>query len=107
MKRFISNYTILACGQELINHITTTSDDGTLLSIETFERELGNTVYVALPLCVVATSDVARVESAFRESVSRDFFKRKLVELNISRPKPGTVVAILKLDFARNIIIKL
>lgn len=107
MKRFISNYTILADGNEVINHITTVGDDGRLISIQPFERELGNTVYVALPLCVVATSDVARVESAFRESASRDFFKRKLVELNISRPKPGTVVAILKLDFARNIIIKL
>lgn len=107
MKRFITNYTILPNGQELINHITTVNDDGTLLSIEAFDRELGNTIYVPVPLCVVALSDAPRVERVFHESPSRYYFKEKLVWQDATLVQPGTLVAVMKLDFARNTIIKL
>lgn len=104
MKRFISNYTIFPNGEEVINHITTVNDDGTLRSIEPFDRELGNTIYVPQPLCIAATGDVTMVEQAFHESPSRDYFKKKLVELDATKPLPGALVAVVKLDFANNIL---
>ena len=104
MKRFISNYTILSSGEEVVNHIITLNDDGTLQSIEPFDRELGNTIYVPQPLCVAATGDVTTVEQVFHESPSRDYFKKKLVGLNATKPLPGALVAVVRLDFANNIL---
>ena len=62
MKRFISNYTILTSGKEYINHITTITDDNKLLSIEPFDRELGNTRYVPTPLCVTTSDHYNKVK---------------------------------------------
>ena len=104
MKRYISNYTILGSGDEVINHITTVDDEGRLLSIEPFDRELGNTVYVPQPLCVVATGDIHLVEQAFDESASRKQLKQHLAALKASHPHQGDAVAVLRLDFAHNII---
>lgn len=104
MKRFISNYTFFPSGEEAINHITTVNDDGTLRSVEPFDRELGNTIYVPQPLCVVATSEVSMVEQVFHESPSRDYFKKRLVELKVTKPLPGSLVAVMRLDFANNIL---
>lgn len=104
MKRFITNYTIFPNGEEVINHITTVNDDDTLRSIEPFDRELGNTIYVPQPLCIAAASDVTMVEHVFHESPSRDYFKKKLVEFDATKPQPGASVAVVRLDFAHNIL---
>lgn len=104
MKRFISNYTILGSGEERVNHITTVDDDGRLISILPFDRELGNTVYVPQPLCVVAACEAHRVEEAFGESASREQLKQLLVNLKVSQPQAGTPVMVLRLNFAHNII---
>ena len=104
MKRFISNYTIFPSGEEVVNHITTINDDGTMRSVEPFDRELGNTIYVPQPLCIVAIGDMPQVEQVFHESPSRAYFKKKLVELNATKPQPDTLVAVMKLDFAHNIL---
>lgn len=104
MKRFISNYTILGDGKELVNHITTVDDEGRLISVLPFDRELGNTVYVPQPLCVAAISELHHVEEAFAESASRKQLKQRLVKLKVSQPQAGTPVMVLRLDFAHNII---
>ncbi|MBP5688899.1 MAG: hypothetical protein J6X22_09715 [Muribaculaceae bacterium] len=104
MKRFISNYTILGDGEELVNHITTVDDNGRLISVLPFDRELGNTVYVPQPLCVAANSELHLVEEAFAESASRKQLKQRLVKLKVSQPHAGTPVMVLRLDFAHNII---
>ena len=107
MKRYISNYTILGNGQEVINHITTVDDDGQLISILPFDRELGNTVYVPEPLCVTASSEVERVAKAFEDSASRQQLKQLLAALNSPRAQKGETVAVLRLNFAHNIIRKI
>ncbi|MBR5118246.1 MAG: hypothetical protein IK100_06330 [Muribaculaceae bacterium] len=104
MKRYISNYTILGNGEEVINHITTVGDDGKLISILPFDRELGNTVYVPQPLCVATTSDLQLVEKTFHESASRQQLKQQLASLKTSRPQKGDSVLVLQLDFAHNLI---
>lgn len=102
MKRYISNYTILGNGEEVINHITTVGDDGALVSIEPFDRELGNTVYVPQPLCVTAISEIEIVKKAFEECASRQQLKQRLAALKVSRPQQGEAVAVLQLNFAQN-----
>ena len=104
MKRYISNYTILGNGDEVINHITTVGDNGQLISILPFDRELGNTVYVPEPLCVTASSEVERVAKAFEDSASRQQLKQLLAALNSPRAQKGETVAVLRLNFAHNII---
>ncbi|MBR5639308.1 MAG: hypothetical protein IKW83_06030 [Muribaculaceae bacterium] len=104
MKRYISNYTILGNGEEVINHITTVGDDGALISIEPFDRELGNTVYVPQPLCVAASGEIELVKKTFKECASRQQLKQRLAALNTSRPQQGNTVLVLRLDFAHNII---
>lgn len=104
MKRFISNYTILADGNELVNHITTLDDDGRLISVLPFDRELGNTIYVPQPICVAATNHIHQVEKAFKESASRQQLKMQLAALNISLPRQGDSTTVMRLDFANNII---
>ena len=104
MKRYISNYTILGNGDEVINHITTVGDDGQLISILPFDRELGNTVYVPEPLCVTASSEVERVAKAFEDSASRQQLMQLLAALNSPRAQKGETVAVLRLNFAHNII---
>ena len=78
MKRFISNYTILGNGNEVINHIVTTGDDGKLISILPFDREMANTCYVPQPLCVVALCNKADVEHIILECGSREQLKQHL-----------------------------
>lgn len=102
MKRYISNYTILSNGDELINHITTVGDDGCLISILPFDRELGNTAYVPQPLCVVATNDLQLIEKTFHECASRQQLKQQLAALSSSSPQQGATVAVLQLNFAQN-----
>lgn len=102
MKRYISNYTILGNGEEVINHITTVGDDGKLISILPFDRELGNTVYVPQPLCVVAASELQLIENTFHECASRQQLKQRLTALKISSPQQGEAVAVLQLNFAQN-----
>ena len=104
MKRYISNYTILGNGEEFINHITTVSDDGALISIEPFDRELGNTIYVPAPLCVATTSQIELVRKAFEQCASRQQLKQRLAELKIAPPQQGDSIAVLRLDFAHNLI---
>ena len=107
MKRFISNYTITGSGEEFINHITTVDDEGRLVSILPFDRELGNTIYVPEPLCVVTTDDANFVEEAFRDSASREQLKRRLKDMETSQPQSGISVMVLRLDFAHNILNRL
>ena len=104
MKRYISNYTILGNGEEVINHITTVGDDGKLISILPFDRELGNTVYVPQPLCVAASGENELVKKTFKECASRQQLKQQLAELGTSRPKQGETVAVLQLNFAQNCV---
>ena len=107
MKRFISNYTITGSGEEFINHITTVDDEGRLVSILPFDRELGNTIYVPEPLCVVATEDLPLVEEAFGDSASREQLKRRLLRQNRPQPQAGLPVLVMRLDFAHNILNRL
>ena len=107
MKRFISNYTLTGSGEEFINHITTVDDEGRLVSILPFDRELGNTIYVPEPLCVVATDDVPLVEEAFGDCASRQQLKKRLLKHNRPQPQAGSPVLVLKLDFAHNILNRL
>ncbi len=108
MRRYIANYTIISSrGVELINHIITVGDDGRLISIEAFDRELANTCYVPHPLCVASIKDVANVECVFFDSGSREQFRTRLAELNLSRVCHGTPVSVLRLDFAHNMITKI
>ena len=104
MKRYISNYTILGNGEEVINHITTVGDDGKLISILPFDRELGNTVYVPQPICIADSSDLQLVENTFHECASRQQLKQHLAALETSRPQHGDTVTVLQLDFAHNIV---
>lgn len=99
MKRYISNYTILASGDEVINHITTINDDGTLRSIAPFDRELGNTVYVPVPLCVATPQCLKRVEEAFLASISREHFKTLLSQAHITSAQTGDDAIVLSLNF--------
>lgn len=99
MKRFISNYTIMSDGEEVINHITTVGDDGKLISINPFDRELGNTVYVPQPLCVAATCAIKQVEKAFLAATSRENFKSLLSQEKVMPPKTGNVAIVLSLNF--------
>ena len=107
MKRYISNYTILGNGEEVINHITTVDNDGKLISILPFDRELGNTVYVPVPLCVTATSSLRKVEKAFLAATSREHFKTLLSEAKITSPEAGTNTSVLSLNFNTKILTKL
>ena len=107
MPRFISNYTILANGQLLINHITTIDDDGTLISIEPFDRELGNTIYVPQPICITNCFNLHIIEETFINSASRQQLELNLATLNLSHPQPGDNVAVMRLDFARNTLTQL
>ncbi len=107
MKRFIANYTITGSGVELINHITTVDDEGRLVSILPFDRELGNTAYVPEPLCVVAASEVRLVEEAFASSPSHRQLVSRLAIHQVSQPQPSTPVVVLRLDFAHNIMTRL
>ena len=107
MKRFISNYTITSRGEEFINHITTVDDEGRLVSIQPFDRELGNTIYVPEPLCVVATNDALLVERAFGDSASREQLKQRLIKQNTPQLQIGTPVLVLRLNFAHNILNRL
>lgn len=102
MRRFISNYTITGSGEEFVNHIITVDDEGRLVSILPFDRELGNTVYVPEPLCVACTSDIHLVEEAFAECASREQLKRRLVSIETTPLQAGTSVNVLRLDFAHN-----
>ena len=104
MKRYISNYTILGNGEEVINHITTVTDDGALISILPFDRELGNTVYVPQPLCVAASGEIELVKKAFKDCASRQQLKQQLAALKVLRPQQGDTVFVLRLDFANKII---
>ncbi|MBO4722166.1 MAG: hypothetical protein J5629_04450 [Muribaculaceae bacterium] len=104
MKRYISNYTILGNGEEIINHITTVGDDGKLISILPFDRELGNTVYVPQPLCIATNIDLQLIEKTFHECASRQQLKQQLATLKTSHPQHGDTVAVLQLDFAHNIV---
>lgn len=99
MRRYISNYTILINGDEVINHITTVSDDGCLISILPFDRELGNTIYVPNPLCIASSDTLEQVKAAFLAATSREHFKTLLAESNIMCPKTGDKAMVLSLDF--------
>lgn len=101
MRRYISNYTILASGEERVNHITTLDDDGKLISIEPFDRELGNTLYVPIPLCVALAGSVEQIIEVFQRSASRRQFKQLLAATHLSWPQDG-VMTVLALDFAHN-----
>ena len=107
MRRFISIYTILSNGDEVINHITTIDDDGNLISIKPFERELGNTVYVPQPLCIATTSALDQVEKAFNESASRRQLRQRLATINTSNAQQGDPVVVLRLNFAHNTLTQL
>ncbi|MBQ3323733.1 MAG: hypothetical protein IJG81_02690 [Muribaculaceae bacterium] len=107
MKRFISNYTILADGNEVINHITTVGDDGRLISIQPFDRELGSTIYVPQPLCVATTSCLQIIQEAFNESASRQQLKQRLATINNHSAQQGDNVVVLRLDFAHNTLTQL
>lgn len=104
MKRYISNYTILNNGEQVINHITTVGDDGRFISVMPFDRELGNTVYVPQPLCVAIKSDIPLIEDTFHRCASRQQLTQQLQALKLSKPQQGDDVAVLRLDFAHNII---
>jgi len=104
MRRYISNYTILSDGEEVINHITTVDDEGKLISIMPFDRELGNTVYVPAPLCIATASDMQLVKEIFEGCKSRQLFKQRLATLKASRPKQGDKTVVLRLNFALNSI---
>lgn len=108
MKRYISNYTILSSGKVFINHITTVNDDGTLLSIEPFDRELGNTHYVPTPLCIATASGYNRIKSVFLACASREQFTQCLRDTcKCQEIEAGTAVIILNLDFSSKTITKL
>lgn len=116
MKRFIANYTILVSGQQLINHITTVASDGTLIAIAPFDHELASTIYVPQPLCVAPSSALKAVEAAFHKATSRLHFMQLLQATHTpnppsrtttAAPQPGDAVAVLRLDFARNILTQL
>lgn len=104
MKRYISNYTLLANGEEFINHITTVGDDGKLASILPFDRELGNTIYVPTPLCVAAKDALDQVNELFLDATSREHFKAMLAKNNINSPCTGDEVMVLALDFNRKLL---
>ena len=104
MKRYISNFTILPDGTELINHITTLGDDGKLMSILPFDRELGNTRYVPTVLCVARAADCAQVEKVFKEASSRERFAELLCQGGMVAPQEGEKTLVLCLDFRTKII---
>lgn len=99
MKRYISNYTILGNGEEVINHITSVGDDGKMISIQPFDRELGNTIYVPLPLCVASNGTLTLVKEAFLNATSRVHFKTLLTKTGLMRPNTGDDTTVLALDF--------
>ncbi len=101
MRRYISNYTLLANGEEFINHITTVGDDGKLISILPFDRELGNTIYVPMPLCVAAKETLDHVNEVFLGATSREHFKAMLAQSRIKSPCTGDESMMLALDFNR------
>ena len=107
MKRFISNYTIMGCGCEVINHIITVDDEGKLTSILPFDREMANTCYVPEPLCVTVPGDKAAVERIFIECGSRNQLKLQLSNAGLACPQAGEPVTVLRLDFAHNTITEL
>lgn len=107
MKRFISNYTILGNGEERINHITTLDDDGKLISVLPFDRELGNTIYVPIPLCVTATGTLRQVKKAFLAATSREHFKTLLSQTKIKCPPVGADTVVLSLNFNTKTLINL
>ena len=94
----------MASGDEVINHITTINDDGKLRSIEPFDRELGNTVYVPIPLCIATTRCLKQVEEAFLAATSREHFKTLLSQANIVPPQAGNDAIVLSLNFNTKII---
>ena len=94
----------MGSGDEVVNHITTVGDAGNLISVMPFDRELGNTVYVPDPVCVVAAGDIQLVKELFEECASRQQFKQRLATLNASHPEQGDNVAVLRLKFAQNTI---
>ncbi len=107
MKRYISNYTILSNGDVFINHITTVSDEDALISIEPFDRELGNTIYVPVPLCVTDSTSLEQVVQAFLEASSREQFMALHKAAGVEAAHKGDEVAVLKLNFARKTTTKL
>lgn len=104
MKRYISNYTILSNGKEFINHITTINDNGSLLSIEPFDRELGNTHYVPTPLCIATANVYDKIKRAFLACGSREQFKQHLKSDKCKKIEIGEAVIILNLDFPNKTI---
>ena len=97
----------MGSGDEVVNHITTVGDDGRLISFMPFDRELGNTVYVPDPLCVVAADGIQLVKGVFEQCASRQQFKQRLATLNVPRPEQGDDIVVLRLNFAQNTIIQI
>ena len=97
----------MGSGDEVVNHITTVGDDGRLISVMPFDRELGNTVYVPDPLCVAAADGIQLVKDVFEQCASRQQFKQRLAALNVPRPERGVDIVVLRLNFAQNTIIQL
>jgi len=101
MKRYISNYTILYTGEEFVNHITTIDDDGFVVSITAFDREMGNTRYVPIPICITTTEHLDCIKKAFLKASTRQEFKSRLlqeIQNNIEQKKQEKVI-VLSLDF--------
>ena len=112
MKRYIANYTILSSGELFINHITTINDDDTMVSILPFDREMGNTRYVNMPMCIATHEMLNTVKETFRDAANLNDFVLRLKELHkqhlenqdatITPPKEP--VAILTLNFSTGTI---
>ena len=97
----------MGSGDEVVNHITTVGDDGRLISVMPFDRELGNTIYVPDPLCVAAVGDIQLVKGVFEQCASRQQFKQRLATLNVPRLQQGDDIVVLRLNFAQNTIIQI
>lgn len=104
MRRYVANYTILADGEELINHIITVGDEGEFISVEAFDRELANTRYVPAVLCLARATDRRRVDEVFKSATSRKHFAELLCQDGMAVPQKGEKALVLCLDFRTKII---
>lgn len=95
MKKFLANYTALN-GNVMVNHITTISDHGTLLSIKPVTAELANVKYISQPICIISPQDLNRTLTTFISSQDIHHLAPHLPHINSN----NTPVIVIELNFS-------
>lgn len=104
MRRYISNYVVLADGTILYNHIISVDGNDTLISIEPIDGELAYTQYVPDPIVVCHRADVIYLTSLFHDSRNLAELCAALTEHQFKAIIPDEKTVLLQACFDENYI---